>query len=303
MTFISNFLGLIGINCFSGLLERIEKIDDSPKVLIDGGAGLGETASKMLESTHSNSGQIIAFEPNPDNVKAFRVRDKRLTLVDQALSNNSGIAEFIISSKTNLDHQRRQNEYLQDGTSFVGKLVSKDGEVRSSNAELYPVRTNRLDLALAELQLNQANFIKLDLQGAETQALEGLGTLISTVHWMWIEFSNQPGLLEYLTSNGFILFDTEYLFVGRPNDLIHELFNVTRQGKNSIGKDIFFGYRRHVWRNYEKAFNFSFTKRRVIQTDLVAVSPLYLSIFLEAASDMIESNGDHSKWEIPRNLF
>lgn len=302
MTFISNFLGLARVNCFSGLLERIERIDSSQKVFIDGGAGLGETVAKILKSTSTNSGPIVAFEPNPANIKAFRIKDQRLILIDEALSSISGTAEFAVTSKTKADDQRK-NCYLQEGTSFVGKLSSHSGVSAPLNAEIYQVRTNRLDRALADSGLSQADFIKLDLQGAETEALEGLGSLISTVKWMWIEFSNQPGLLEYLSSNGFILFDTEYLFVGRPSDLIRELFIIIREGRNSIGKDIFFGYRRHVWRDYEKAFRFAFSKRRMIQTDLVAVAPCYLSIFLEAAIDMIESSREHLEWEIPRNLF
>jgi FkbM family methyltransferase len=302
MVFISTLLGFAKVNCFSDLLKRIEQIDGSTKVFIDGGAGLGETAAKILNSTPKNSGQIIAFEPNPMNVRAFRVADERLVLIDQALSNHIGTAGFTITSKSKLDGQRK-GQYLQEGTSFVGKLSSQTDKLDSLNSDFYTVCTNRLDHVLADSGLSRADFIKLDLQGAETQALEGLGSLVSTVKWMWIEFSNQPGLIDYLVDNNFVLFDTEYLFVGRPSDLIQELFEISREGINSIGKDIFFGYRRHIWRDYEKAFNFSFSKRRMIQTDLVAVAPGYLSVFLEAAIDIIETGRQYEKWEIPRNLF
>lgn len=300
--FVSNLLGRAHVDCFSGLLERCERIDTSRKVFIDGGAGLGETATKMLAASRNNTGPIVAFEPNPDNISRFKVVDPRLILIGEALSNENGTAEFMVTSKTKTDGDAK-NEFMQAGSSFVGKLSAHVEGARSETAEYYPVTISRMDDALANLGITRADFIKLDLQGAETQALQGLGSLVSTVNWMWLEFSNQPDLLKYLSESGFVLFDTEYLFVGEPNTLIEELFNITRQGTNSIGKRIFFGRRRHVWRDYERAFMFARTKRRMIQTDLVAVAPHYLPVFLEAAIDMVESDQDKLKWKVPRALF
>lgn len=300
--FVSNLLGRARVDCFSGLLERCERIDTSRKVYVDGGAGLGETATKLLRASRNNTGPIVAFEPNPDNLSQFNVVDPRLILIDEALSNENGTAEFMVTSKTKKDSDDT-NPYLQAGSSFVGKLNLDATAERSATTEYYPVRISRMDDALANRGITRADFIKLDLQGAETQALQGLGALMSTVNWMWLEFSNQPGLLKYLFENGFILFDTAYLFVGEPSDLIEELFTISRKGKNSIGKQIFFGLRRHVWRDYERAFMFARTKRRMIQTDLVAVAPHYLPVFLEAAIDMLESDQEKIRWKVPRNLF
>lgn len=299
---VNNLLGRGKVDCFSGLLQRCERLDPSEKVFIDGGAGLGETVEKILWATPHNSGPIIAYEPNPENVSRFAISDPRLTLVDAAISDAAGSAEFMVTSKTakNADNH---NRFHQSGTSFVGKLTPNDGGVRPDSAEYYPVRICRMDESLRSLGLHKADFVKLDLQGAETQALEGLGDLISTVNWMWIEFSNQPGLLDYLNEHKFVLFDTQYLFVGEKSDLIQELFSINRTGTNSIGKKIFFGNRRHVWRDYERAFTFARTKRRMIQTDMVAVAPYYLSVFLEAAVDMLDGDEGKLGWEVPRSLF
>lgn len=300
--FVSNLLGRAKIDCFSGLLERCERIDPSEKVYIDGGAGLGEISERILKSTAGNRGSVVAFEPNPENIRQFQVTDPRLILVDEALSNEAGTAEFMVTSNTVI-RDNDTNRFRQTGTSYVGKLTP-DGETeRSQTAEYYPVRVCRLDATLKKLGLERADFVKLDLQGGETQALQGLGALLPTVKWMWIEFTNQPGLLPLLEKNGFILFDTKYLFVGPPIELIEELFEVSRGGTNSIGKQIFFGRRKHVWRDYERGFTFARTKRRMVQTDLVAVAPHYLSVFLEAAIDMLDGDEGKLGWEVPRSLF
>lgn len=299
---VSNLLGRGRVNCFSGLLRRCERIDPSNKTFVDGGAGLGETAERILGATPANEGPVIAFEPNPNNTRQFKVQHPRLNLVKQAMSNQNGTAEFMVTSKTVVDGA---NPYLEAGTSFVGKLseLSQDLATRPVNAEYYPVSVTRLDTALRGLGVTSADFVKLDLQGAEMLALEGLGSMVSSVKWMWLEFSNQPGLLNYLVQNDFMIFDTEYLFVGPKTELIEELFEVSRGGRNSIGKEVFFGRRRHVWRDFERAFNFARTKRRMVQTDMVAVAPHYLPVFLEAAIDLIEGDQEQIRWQVPRALF
>jgi hypothetical protein len=171
------------------------------------------------------------------------------------------------------------------------------------DVDRYKVNVRRLDTAMSAHGIDKVDFVKLDLQGGEYNALLGMGSLLRTVNWMWIEFSNQPHLLDLLADQGFILFDTEYLFVGEPIDLIEELFEVTRQGQNSIGKKVFFGYRKHVWLDFERGFNFARTKRRMIQTDLVAVRPDYLPTFIEAVLDLLPSKGEPLRWKVPRALF
>lgn len=296
---VSNLLGRAKVNSFSDLLKRCERIDTSKKVFVDGGAGLGETVANILAATPNNTGSVFAFEPNPENASRFQIRDSRLILCQEALSDFDGQAEFAVSSKTRPD---ADNRFLQSGSSYVGKLAEVAGSSQTDE-ERYKVNVRRLDTALAAHGIDKVDFVKLDLQGGEYNALLGMGSLLNTVNWMWIEFSNQPHLLELLADHGFALFDTEYLFVGEPIDLIEELFEITRQGQNSIGKKVFFGHRKHVWRDFERGFNFARTKRRMIQTDLVAVRPDYLPTFLEAALDLLPSKGEPLRWNVPRGLF
>lgn len=295
--FVSNLLGRAQVKGFGGLLERCLRIDHSSEVFIDGGAGLGETAEEMIGAMPAGRGRIFAFEPNPMNTRYFRDIDSRINLRQQAISDYNGVASFAVSSMTK---SGSDNPYHQEGTSYVGKLAPGEAE---AGVDSFDVEVTRLDDALAKDGVRQVDFMKLDLQGAESEAISGLGELLPNVKWMWIEFSNQSGLLDILRRNNFYIFDTEYLFVGEPSDLIREMFHISRAGRNSIGKQVFFGRRRHMWLDYERGFDFSRRNRRMIQTDIAAVHPSYMPIFLEAVADMIPPADEGLEWTIPRNLF
>ncbi|RED16171.1 WcbI family polysaccharide biosynthesis putative acetyltransferase [Parasphingopyxis lamellibrachiae] len=295
--YISSLISDIRVPCFSEILPKYRALRPDCSVLIDGGAGLGETAKKMFHRTEMGDVRVVAYEPNANNVEEFIYTHDDLTLVPSALGDSNGTASFLITDTTK---KSIRTSFLKTGTSFVGKLETSNDQ--SAPGDRYEVPVVRMDDSLAELNINEAHFVKLDLQGGELPALKGMGDLLETVHWMWIEYGGQPGLLEFLDQRGFVLFDTEYLFVGQHNDLTLELFDVSRSGTNSIGKQIFHGHRKHIWNDYQRGFAFAQKHRRMIQTDIAAVSPRALSSFVDAAfawSQKVE----YDRFSIPRRLF
>jgi FkbM family methyltransferase len=256
---------------FEPLIKYCVANDKDFNIFIDGGAGLGETSQQMLTACESSILKILAFEPNPANVSEFRIKNhKKITLIPAALGDVSGAGNFEISATTK---DTIGNEFLVKGTSFVGKLATTE----STDNNYVKVPVKRLDDVINEQNLKKIDFLKLDLQGGELGAILGTGSLLSNIKLMWMEYSGQPHLLQLILDSGFTVFDTEYLFVGEPNSLIEDLFQVTKVGHNSIGKKIFFGYRKHEWKNYEKTLDFMRRRRRLIQTDLVVVNNKYLS--------------------------
>jgi FkbM family methyltransferase len=261
---------------------------------IDGGAGLGETAEQMIQAV-SGDIDVLAYEPNPSNVSRFRCRHPRVQLVEAALGSVNGMATFSVTADTQVEGP---NQYLQSGTSFVGKLGGATGEARHR----WQVRVVRMESELLDRGLESVDFLKLDLQGGELDALNGLGSFAKRTKLMWIEFGGQPALLDWFASNNFTIFDTEYLFVGAPNALIRELFHINREGRNSIGKSIFFGTRRHAWTDYAKTFDFMQRHRRMIQTDLVAVNNDHLQQFLEVIAGS-DANTSHEFFQEPPQIL
>ena len=275
---VSALLGNLDINCFSDILGPYRTLNPDLKICVDGGAGLGETAEKIFKNLPQDDVKVLAFEPNPNNIAEFKFSDPRLTIVDAALGARRATARFHVAATT--QRQSETNPYLVPGTSFVGKLV--DEAASFDKGDQYEVQVVRMDDSLRENGCSGAQFIKLDLLGGELDALKGLGDMLGDVHWMWIEYGGQPELLELLIERGFVLFDTQYLFFGDMKPEVKEAFTVTRKGKNSVGREIFFGRRKQVWRNYASQFSYCRKSLGMVQTDLVAVAPAYISSFLDA---------------------
>lgn len=283
---VSTLLADHDIGCFSEILGPYRQIDDRLKICIDGGAGLGETAEKIFRGLPQDDVRVVGYEPNRANITEFRFHDPRLTVIEAALGAQEGRANFQIATTTQRESDK--SPYLVLGTSFVGKLAEGPAP---TGGETYEVGVVRLDESLAARGLGAPQFIKLDLQGGELDALQGLGGMIGDVHWMWLEYGGQPGLLDFLEDHGFVLFDTEYLFFGEMKPGVEEMFRITRQGQNSIGMQIFFGRRRQIWTDYRESFAFCRKERGMIQTDIVAVAPRHLAVFLDACQSKVMGRG------------
>jgi len=281
---INKIISDLRINDFESLLKYFCLYDKETNVCIDGGAGLGETADKILKSTMLTNSVVVAFEPNKENCTNFVISDDRLFLIESAMGKTDGVGNFSITSNTKLK-EKDSNKFLKTGTSFVGKLDSYG--VSTENTENYSVKIEKLSSSLGKLNIDKVDFVKLDLQGGELDALYGFDSYLSTTKWMWIEYGGQAGLLEYLLDNNFVVFDTEYLFVGTPNNLIEDLFYISRIGNNSIGRSIFFGFRKHEWSNFAVYFDFMQRHRRLIQTDLLVINKNYMTTFFNVLNHII----------------
>lgn len=167
-----SFLGMYQ-EIFEQEVYRFASKNNSPYI-VDGGAniGLGVLYFKRLFPTS----EIVAFEPDETVFCAleFNVQKlKNVTLVRRALW----------SSETTLD-------FFAEG-SWGGRLAQSGDEVR------YPVKTVRL----ADYLTRPVDFLKLDIEGAETEVLQDCADLLCNVERVFVEyhsFLNQPQLLESL---------------------------------------------------------------------------------------------------------
>ena len=93
---ICDLLQHIEISEFSEVMTPYKKLVEKFDVFVDGGAGLGETAAKMMKALPDDDFRIIAFEPNGSNVEAFRETDKRITLIPKAMERLSSSSPRIL---------------------------------------------------------------------------------------------------------------------------------------------------------------------------------------------------------------
>lgn len=183
--------------------------------IIDGGSGIGDACISywnQIEShlTHDllSEVRIYCYEPLPENVKVLRSRfgaQSQYVIRDVALSNRNDQAEFRVPSR-----MTGKVGSWDVGTSYSGSLRSS-----SDQTEKIAVQTVRLE----DEGIPCIDFVKLDLQGAEILALEGMGRRIMDPKIFYIETQllYDYGALRLLSDNGYLLYYDRLQFGFRPD--------------------------------------------------------------------------------------
>lgn len=130
-------------------------------VVYDIGANVGYY-SLMAAVLAGKGGHVYAFEPLPRNMEFLRKHvalnkmEELITVFDMAVSDQSGEAAFDLGASTSMGH------------------LAKTGEIK--------VRKARLDDLLAAGEIRPADYIKVDVEGAEADVLAGARTLLEKYH-------------------------------------------------------------------------------------------------------------------------
>jgi len=145
--------------CQPGTSIHVEAGD----IVIDGGGCWGDTALYFAHKAGSQ-GQVYSFEFAPDNLKIFRqnlamniLLASRIRLVPEAMWNVSG-EHFV--------YQERG-----PGTSLA---------LHQASGATAQVQTRSLDDFVQAANLPRVDFIKMDIEGAELQALKGAEQTLRT---------------------------------------------------------------------------------------------------------------------------
>ncbi len=160
---------------FEPLLLRIfRKIVRPGSVVVDGGAHVGFctiTAAKLLEG----KGRVISFEPDPRN----------FGLLEQNLSWNR--VGDVVSA---------ENVALTDGSRPCSLWRSPDVSTRSSLVPVDGLGDTRLEVTgvsldeyLAKRGIGRVDVVKLDLEGAEPQAIAGMRRSLASVRLLVFELN------------------------------------------------------------------------------------------------------------------
>lgn len=133
------------------------------ETVIDGGGCFGDTALYFSFLT-GDSGKVYAFEFIPDNISLF---NKNMELNPQ-LSNNVFLSAFPLWDKSDI------NVYYKD--NGPGSIVSFNNDFEFDGI----VKTITLDDFVTRNNINKIGFIKLDIEGAEMNALHGAHNILLT---------------------------------------------------------------------------------------------------------------------------
>ncbi len=125
----------------------------SGSVVWDVGANVGFYSQKFLEKVGA-TGKVVAFEPAPMSARVCAEKftgNANFQLEEKALAGKSGVVKFSASSTSHT------NKIVDDGDSFATEVAAITGdEYADRNLNLVPT------------------FIKMDVEGFELEALQGL---------------------------------------------------------------------------------------------------------------------------------
>lgn len=139
-------------------------LDLKGKIVYDIGAYIGVLTSFFGKSV-GNTGRVIAFEPNPDNyIKAKETVGLNNLLNVDVL--NIGIADATGDATLAV-------RFANTGTSSINPAI-KTQIMAEKYSELLNISVDTIDHCIIDKKLPPPNFIKMDIEGMEYNALIGL---------------------------------------------------------------------------------------------------------------------------------
>jgi FkbM family methyltransferase len=145
-------------------------------IVIDIGAHIGRytiTSSKRV----GNTGKVVAIEADPDN---FRILKRNIALNN--LTNVLPLNYAVFSTRT------RMKLYEQSASAKYNSLML----ARAAKSRNYvEVNADTLDSILMQNGINQVNWIKIDVEGAELEVLKGSAKTLSGENiFLFVEIHN-----------------------------------------------------------------------------------------------------------------
>jgi len=157
--------------------EIIKKIIKKGDIVLDVGANIGYFTLIFAKLVGKN-GKVFAFEPDPKNFdllsKNIKINGyKNVTLVRKALSDKTAKTNLFLSKTNSVDHRTVDPKENRDSI-----------EIEKITADDY----------FSDFK-EQINFIKMDIQGSEVEALSGLSSLLQKMNDIIIMIEFAPMLL------------------------------------------------------------------------------------------------------------
>jgi FkbM family methyltransferase len=139
-----------------GIYDRNGKGVRSGDVVLDGGANIGVYTRHSLKR---GAKLVIAIEPAPENLECLR----------RNFAEEVAAGKVVIYPKGIWDKDDFLELYVNPGNSGADTFVTS----KTAWGTTVKVPLTTIDKLTAELKLDRVDFIKLDIEGAETNALTG----------------------------------------------------------------------------------------------------------------------------------
>lgn len=155
------------------ILFALSNIVQPGWVVWDCGIYLGYYTAFFARLVGAN-GQVVAFEPDPYNLARAKHNTalngySNVQFVHAAVGSPLEVVDFIVSKNSN---SHLPNVYIGSDRQFYSSSERRD--------ELIKVRSISLDEALADPEIPAPDLIKIDIEGAELNALRFVNSLVRT---------------------------------------------------------------------------------------------------------------------------
>lgn len=290
-----------GRDCIYDILSHLDL-----GLCVDVGAAAGHITWRIRTAGGVRT-RVVAFEPFPGNHQFFYQSTMGLdniTLINKAVSDRVGVAEFTVRSVVQGTEPRWEN---YAGYSSIGRLSpevddahssipSAEGARRPPPQQRLIVETTSID---TEFSVGEPiDFMKIDVQGGEARVLLGADGMLRTrrINLLYIEWSGDPGVVQALGQHGYRIYDSTYMATPRIHDVKpfermgFEFINETNISTGKVAYHLLLTSKELSPGdaiNMVKKANLGY-----IQTDLIAVSENTLGRFLEAA-ERYDKRNDH----------
>ncbi len=147
---------------------------DKEDIVVDAGANIGGFTIKAADIVGSE-GMVIAIEPEKENLKILEKNIK---------ANN--LENVLIISRGLWSHKGIKSLYLDDWPGLHSLFGEKPGS-SSQHPDKYSekqkhsnrIEVDTLDNLMDELGIDKINFVKMDIEGAEIEALKGAEKMLT----------------------------------------------------------------------------------------------------------------------------
>jgi FkbM family methyltransferase len=188
---------------FISRLENMKKIGFDPRWIVDGGALMGKW-TKEVHQLYPEA-NFIVVEPNPEVKDSIRdalshINSSQINLFQVALGENDAELELNVWADA-----RHSNSTTQLAASSLKSHVQGPGSRK------HKVKVKSIDDLVAENNLG-CDLLKLDLQGAEKEALNGAKECLKKAEVVVCEFGLLEAYVDRTTPYDLIAILNEYDF-------------------------------------------------------------------------------------------
>jgi FkbM family methyltransferase len=182
----------------------------SGAVFLDIGANVGYF-TLLAASRVGDTGEVIAFEPNPDNCRLLKRSIKENSF------KNTRLYPYAVAER------KQRLRIYPDTSNSTGLVLGEQSQAAAAAVPLCDVRGVVLDEFMKKCK--KIDIVKIDIDGGEPHALEGMRSLISRHRpVLFVEFC--PKLIEKVSRV------EPHAFLDRLSALEYDLFVIGTKGRS-----------------------------------------------------------------------